>query len=45
MSWRFVNPAFDALYGTESMPRTGENVAEDHKISRADQDAFALRSQ
>lgn len=45
MGWRFVNPAFDALYGTESMPRTGENVAQDHGISRADQDAFALRSQ
>jgi len=45
MGWRFVNPVLDALYGTESMPRTGENVAQDHKISRADQDAFALRSQ
>lgn len=45
MGWRFVNPALDARYGTETMPRTGENVAEDHGISRADQDAFALRSQ
>lgn len=45
MGWRFVNPALDALYGTETMPRTGENVAEDHKISRTDQDAFSLRSQ
>ncbi|PNU06624.1 3-oxoadipyl-CoA thiolase [Novosphingobium guangzhouense] len=45
MGWRFVNPALDALYGTETMPRTGENVAQDHGISRADQDAFALRSQ
>lgn len=45
MGWRFVNPALDALYGTETMPRTGENVAEDHGISRADQDGFALRSQ
>lgn len=45
MGWRFVNPALDALYGTETMPRTGENVAADHRISRADQDAFALRSQ
>jgi len=45
MGWRFVNPALDALYGTEPMPRTGENVAENYKISRADQDAFALRSQ
>jgi 3-oxoadipyl-CoA thiolase len=45
MGWRFVNPALDALYGTEPMPRTGENVAADYAISRADQDAFALRSQ
>ncbi|KEQ52712.1 3-oxoadipyl-CoA thiolase [Sphingobium chlorophenolicum] len=45
MGWRFVNPALDALYGTEAMPRTGENVAEDYRISRADQDEFALRSQ
>jgi 3-oxoadipyl-CoA thiolase len=45
MGWRFVNPALDALYGTEPMPRTGENVAEDYRISRDDQDAFALRSQ
>ncbi|GGC02831.1 3-oxoadipyl-CoA thiolase [Novosphingobium endophyticum] len=45
MGWRFVNPALDALYGTEAMPRTGENVAEDHNVSRDDQDAFALRSQ
>jgi len=45
MGWRFVNPALDALYGTETMPRTGENVAQEHGISRADQDGFALRSQ
>jgi 3-oxoadipyl-CoA thiolase len=45
MGWRFVNSRLDALYGTETMPRTGENVAEDYKITRADQDAFALRSQ
>ena len=45
MGWRFVNPALNAVYGTETMPRTGENVAEDYGISRADQDAFALRSQ
>ncbi|TXC67972.1 3-oxoadipyl-CoA thiolase [Sphingomonas ginsenosidivorax] len=45
MGWRFVNPSLDALYGTETMPRTGENVARDFGISRADQDAFALRSQ
>jgi len=45
MGWRFVNPRLDALYGTETMPRTGENVASAHAISREDQDAFALRSQ
>lgn len=45
MGWRFVNPALDALYGTETMPRTGENVAVDHRIDRESQDAFALRSQ
>jgi 3-oxoadipyl-CoA thiolase len=45
MGWRFVNPALDVLYGTETMPRTAENVAEDYKIDRAAQDAFALRSQ
>jgi 3-oxoadipyl-CoA thiolase len=45
MGWRFVNPAMDALYGTQPMPRTGENVAQDFGISRADQDAFAHRSQ
>ena len=45
MGWRFVNPALDAAYGTETMPRTAENVAERYGISRADQDAFALRSQ
>ena len=45
IGWRFVNPLMQQLYGTDSMPETGENVAEDYKISRADQDAFALRSQ
>ena len=45
MGWRFVNPALDARYGTESMPQTGDNVAADHDVNRADQDAFALRSQ
>ena len=45
MGWRFVNPAMEVLYGTETMPRTGENVAHAYGISRADQDAFALRSQ
>ncbi len=45
IGWRFVNPVMQARYGTDSMPETAENVAEDHGISRADQDAFALRSQ
>jgi acetyl-CoA acyltransferase len=44
MGWRFINPALKAKYGTESMPETGENVAEEYKISREDQDAFAFRS-
>ncbi len=44
MGWRFINPALKAKYGTETMPETGENVAEEYKISREDQDAFALRS-
>lgn len=45
IGWRFINPAFAARFGTDSMPETGENVAEQFHISRADQDAFALRSQ
>jgi 3-oxoadipyl-CoA thiolase len=45
IGWRFVNPAMKAAYGVDSMPETGENVARDHQISRADQDAFAARSQ
>ncbi|MCK9512376.1 MAG: 3-oxoadipyl-CoA thiolase [Pigmentiphaga sp.] len=45
IGWRFVNPAFKKLFGTDSMPETAENVAEQFKISREDQDAFALRSQ
>ena len=45
IGWRFVNPLMKAQYGVESMPETGENVAENFAISRADQDAFALRSQ
>jgi acetyl-CoA acyltransferase len=45
IGWRFINPVMKAQYGVESMPETGENVAEDFAISRADQDAFALRSQ
>jgi 3-oxoadipyl-CoA thiolase len=45
IGWRFINPVLRARYGVDSMPETGENVAEEHQISRADQDAFALRSQ
>ena len=45
MGWRFVNPAMKTLYGTDSMPETGENVAEEFTVSREDQDAFACRSQ
>ncbi|APG94217.1 3-oxoadipyl-CoA thiolase [Sinorhizobium americanum] len=45
IGWRFVNPLMKAQYGVDSMPETGENVAEDFKISREDQDAFAVRSQ
>jgi 3-oxoadipyl-CoA thiolase len=45
IGWRFINPLMKSQYGVESMPETGENVAEDFQITRADQDAFALRSQ
>ncbi len=45
IGWRFVNPLMKAQYGIDSMPETAENVATDFSISRADQDAFALRSQ
>ena len=45
IGWRFVNPLMKAQYGVDSMPETAENVAEDYGINRADQDAFALRSQ
>ena len=45
IGWRFVNPKMKAAYGVDSMPETAENVAQDFGISRADQDAFALRSQ
>jgi acetyl-CoA acyltransferase len=45
IGWRFVNPLMKAKYGIDSMPETGENVAVEFSISRADQDAFALRSQ
>jgi 3-oxoadipyl-CoA thiolase len=45
IGWRFVNPQMKALYGVDSMPETAENVAAEFKVSREDQDAFALRSQ
>ena len=45
IGWRFVNPLMKKQYGVDSMPETGENVAEDFSVSRADQDAFAVRSQ
>lgn len=45
IGWRFINPRMQADYGTESMPETAQNLADDHAISREDQDAFALRSQ
>ena len=45
IGWRFINPLMKAQYGVDSMPETGENVAEQFAVSRADQDAFALRSQ
>jgi acetyl-CoA acyltransferase len=45
LGWRFVNPAMRHAYGVDSMPETGENVAAEWKVSREDQDAFALASQ
>jgi acetyl-CoA acyltransferase len=45
IGWRFVNPLMKSKYGVDSMPETAENVAEDFKVSREDQDAFALRTQ
>ncbi len=45
IGWRFVNAAMKAKYGTDAMPETAEIVAEEYKVARADQDAFALRSQ
>ena len=45
IGWRFVNPKMEASYGTDSMPQTADNVAQDYGISREDQDAFAARSQ
>jgi len=45
IGWRFINPLMKKQYGVDSMPETGENVAEEFAVSRADQDSFALRSQ
>jgi len=45
IGWRFVNPLMKGRYGIDSMPETAENVAQEFNVSRADQDAFALRSQ
>ena len=45
IGWRFINPKMDEQYGVDSMPQTADNVAQDWNVSRADQDAFALRSQ
>ena len=45
IGWRFINPLMKQQYGIDSMPETAENVAEDYQVARADQDAFALRSQ
>ncbi|MGH9572420.1 MAG: 3-oxoadipyl-CoA thiolase [Candidatus Acidiferrales bacterium] len=45
IGWRFINPQMKAKYGVDSMPETGENVAEEFHVSREDQDRFALRSQ
>jgi 3-oxoadipyl-CoA thiolase len=45
IGWRFINPKMEAQYGSDSMPETGENVAEQYQVRREDQDAFALRSQ
>jgi len=43
IGWRFVNPLMKAQYGTDAMPETAQNPADDYAISRADQDEFALR--
>jgi 3-oxoadipyl-CoA thiolase len=45
IGWRFINPVIKAQYGVDAMPETGENVAEEFQVTRADQDAFSLRSQ
>ncbi|RYJ62057.1 3-oxoadipyl-CoA thiolase [Pseudomonas songnenensis] len=45
IGWRFINPKMKELYGVDAMPQTADNVADEWQVSRADQDAFALRSQ
>ncbi|MGY4525881.1 3-oxoadipyl-CoA thiolase [Pseudomonas sp. TE21394] len=45
IGWRFINPLMKSQYGVDSMPETADNVADDYQVARADQDAFALRSQ
>ncbi|ANL68324.1 beta-ketoadipyl-CoA thiolase (plasmid) [Rhizobium phaseoli] len=45
IGWRFINPVMKKQYGVDSMPETGENVAKDYHVTRADQDTFAVRSQ
>ncbi|HAF92118.1 MAG TPA: 3-oxoadipyl-CoA thiolase, partial [Pseudomonas sp.] len=45
IGWRFINPKMKDMYGVDAMPQTADNVADDWQVSRADQDAFALRSQ
>lgn len=45
IGWRFINPLMKKQYGVDSMPETAENVADDYKVNREDQDAFAVRSQ
>lgn len=45
IGWRFINPLMKAQYGVDAMPQTADNVADDYQVNRADQDAFALRSQ
>ena len=45
IGWRFINPKIEASFGVDSMPETADNVASEYKVAKADQDAFALRSQ
>ncbi|CAI3787297.1 Beta-ketoadipyl-CoA thiolase [Pseudomonas sp. MM227] len=45
IGWRFINPLMKARYGVDAMPQTADNVADDYRVSREDQDAFAVRSQ